>query len=871
MATDLERRFSRLRDPKQSVLSLAAKIGDWSTIYEVLDKKPDLVNFIPDNQTHGLLHHAIRSENEIAIIKILSIQGCDPNLIDRDGMKANELTDNQRLKEIIEAAQGGDTVESSNQNNLEFIDNFEEPLEGIEGQCLSKTTVDLQPKETIEATETNYQTEELIPNYETEGNLAEELDANINNSNEHSANDLTDNLPSEEVIETPKETLLSEDSNQCYQIVMDSAEEAQDSNTDRINISPVVRDELSEKQLTEEIHTKGNIETNEGDRLMETPEGSPQDIASLQELQETHTQETDLSPIGAQELSANKLTDELDARDSIESSDEVRPKKVQDQSYQKITVTFDELQNRDAIKINEMSLALENCQLVEVAKIIDTNQHLVNVVPPELGLGPLHQAAIMGDVDVVNKLLYYPASNPDIQTTAAQYNIHGPGKTAEELTTSEHVKEAISWKKQQLTQEYYACPTYVGITDSNHILMDYASHTIEAHKGLLCSDRFDSENFNVFPKMVEDVFLYTHYSSKWEQAREITCRDLNGFDNALAKQIMDKEKKSRDTFYQKLINIYTNKAVINWNLNSELKNQSVKDNEQSLKFSSYTVILNAILFVWDQLESYSKVTYKGMNLNEKQLNDYSVGIEFAWLNFVSSSSDKKVAQRFGKNKDKFKSLFIFDNKRQCKWSPKSIEKISNHEREKEYLYPCGAQFKVTKVETMGEFIHIYIELICVVDSTPLRSLFDETVARTEKNIETIKEESKQFEKDLSQLKYFIEIAKGKDVQMETNENTESNKAQIEKLNKAMENEKSSLSCLLDEINENISILENGLTVELPPNSPIPRKMSRIFFQDKPKDKQRQFQQLKVQVTEINKSVRNVAVSFSEVSEFAKLL
>ena len=565
MATNLESCFIKLRDSEASVMSLAAKIGDWSTVYEILGKRPELVNFIPEYRLWGILHHASHSENEKVVMHILSIPDCDPNLMSRDRLRANELTDNTRLKEIIEAAQAGRPIQT--------------PTEG-------------------------------------------------------------------------------------YHVIKES---------------------------------------------------------------------------------------------------------------------FEELRQVDAIKINLMSTALEKGDIVEVAKIIDTNQHLVNVVPPELGLGPLHQAAIMGDVDIVNKLLYYPASNPDIETTAAQHNTHGPGKTAEDLTTSEEVRKAINWKKQQLTQEYYTCPTYVDITDSNNILMEYAAPTIEAHKGLLCSDRFDSENFNVFPKMVEDVFLYTHYSSKWEQAREITCRELNGFDNILSRQIM--EQKSRDSFYIKLIEVYTSEKIrLYTNLNSELRNQAVKKNKSS-QFSSYAAIVNAILFVWDQLEPYTEVTYRGMNLDKSELNDYSVGTEFAWLNFVSSSSDRKVAQRFGKNKDKLKSLFIFDNKRQCKWSPKSIEKISNHEREKEYLYPCGAQFRVTKVETVGEFTHIYLELICVVDPTPLRSLFDETVARTEENIETIKEESKQFDKDLSQLKDIVETANTNQIEMYNNDNyeTHSDKEKPEKV------------------------------------------------------------------------------------------
>ena len=860
MATDLERRFSRLSDPKQSVLTLAAKIGDWSTIYEVLDSRPDLVNFIPENRSHGLLHRAILSENETAVVKILSIEGCDPNLIDRDGMTANELTDNERLKEILAAAQGSSPV----RNEQEYRDNFEASSVGDEEQCLPKTTVDLVPKESIEETQTDIQTETLTPNHEIEGNPSEDLEANtiVDDANVVSTNNPINNLNSNEIIEPLNEIIVLEETNLENQVVVKRLEEFQDSDADRMNINSTISNELSDKQLSEETDAKEIVEIR--DRLIETPEETcPIDGESVQEPQGTDSHETDiLSPIGAQGQSPDKLPDELHSRDSAESPDEVRSKNVQEQKHQDMRETFEELQNRDAVKISEISLAIENSQLVEMAKIIDTDQHLVNVVPPEIGLGPLHQAAIMGDVDTVTKLLSYPASDPDIKTIAAQYNIHGPGKTAEELTTSQEIKEAIIYKRQQLTQEYYTCPTYVNIADSNHILLSYASPTIEAHRGLLCSDRFDSESFDVFPKMVEDVFLHTHYSSKWEQAQELICKDLNSFDTMLAKQIMDNDKKSRDTLYQLLINTYASKAVVNWNLNNEMKKQLIRDSESSLKFCSYTVLLNGILFVWDQLESYTKATYRGMNLDVKELNDYSVGIEFAWLNFVSSSSDRKVAQRFVTNKDKFKCLFIFDNKRQCKWSPRSIEKISNHEREKEYLYPCGAQFKVIKVETVSEFRHIYLELICVVDSTPLRSLFEETVARTEKNIQTIKEEAEQFDRDLTQLKEFIEVSKDKD--------TQANKDQREQLNKSMENAKLSLNSLLNGINEDISILEFALTTQTQGSTtPLPRKRSRIFFQDKPKDKQKQFQQLKDTVIELNASVRNAITTFSEASELTK--
>ena len=534
-------------------------------------------------------------------------------------------------------------------------------------------------------------------------------------------------------------------------------------------------------------------------------------------------------------------------------------------------LSYEELEEADAILIEEMSIALEKGDIVEVVKIIDANQHLVNVVPPKIGLGPLHQAALKGEVCIVNKLLNYPASNPDIKTTAAELNPYGAEITAEELTDREDVKMEIRAKKHELSREYIKCPTLVDISDSNLILMDYTIPSIEKNRGVICSEMFQSSNFNVFTKMMEDVFLYAHFTSNWEKVREIACGELIRFDNQMASHV--KELETRESFYNNLLVLYTSsKLAVFKNVNEELRNQAVKNYKSIIRFSVYSALVSSILFVWEDLLPYTEVTYRGMRIEREDLDKYSVGTEFAWLTFVSSTSDQKIAKKFGKigMDNRCNCLFIFDNKMACKWSPKSIENISEFKREKEYLYPCGAQFKVIEVDTKDEkCTQIYLELICTVDPTKPRSLFDETVEKTTKDIEKLDEKVKQFGNGLSELNENVETVKGaknngnNEVQKE-----EEMKAKIETFLNTMGDDKSDIKSLLMEIKENIKLLDYGLTG----GESIGKNLLNKLFPNKNREKQRsEIQRLKEKLRPIKKLMKKYETSFIETSEHVNVL
>ena len=582
------------------------------------------------------------------------------------------------------------------------------------------------------------------------------------------------------------------------------------------------------------------------------------------------------------------------AKDSLpddkgnETNDDTISKEI---DYNVLVKTYEELRKADALRIEQISDALENGDMDKVVSIIDTNQHLVNVVPPKIGFGPLHQAAIMGDVDIVNILLYYPASNPDIQTTASEKNIHGPGKTAEQLTSNERVKESITQKKRELSQVYFDCPTFVQMNDSNKILMNYTAFPLDVYKGLISSEMFASSKFEVFTKMVEDIFLYTHLTIKWENAKEITCRELNRFDHPLAETV--KKFDTKETFYKGIIQIYTsgNKALFG-ELNTEMRKQAEKNSlihARFSKFRSYAAIVNAILFAWEEFQTYTGDTYRGMNIPEKILEKYTVGTEFAWLAFVSSSSDKKVAKRFGKkkgeqeskkkseNKEKAengnkeesektsKCLFIFNNKTECKWSPKSIESISKIQEEKEYLYPSGAQFRVTKVDEADGLKQIHLMLISPIDTSAPRNLFEETQMRSEQSIKNINKELSQFKKDLSELRDFKENINGENNNKCAPDVEEEIKAMEEKL-KVTIGDGSNMNNLLMEITENIDIMEYGLTDV---KYTLGKRMKQLIFQDTMKQKQQTTKRLRGELMEVTESLNTVKSSFQETIALLK--
>ena len=95
-----------------------AKFGKFTQIWDILDRKPHYLNYIPENRAWGVLHQAAYLGRKEAVVKLLSYPQCDPYIkTNQDtnnkfgpGRTADELTSHAELKCLI--------VESQNRYKL---------------------------------------------------------------------------------------------------------------------------------------------------------------------------------------------------------------------------------------------------------------------------------------------------------------------------------------------------------------------------------------------------------------------------------------------------------------------------------------------------------------------------------------------------------------------------------------------------------------------------------------------------------------------------------------------------------------------------------------------------------------------------------
>ena len=63
-----------------SRMVLAAKNGEWSVVFSILDRKPNIVNCIPEERAWGALHQAAWYKDGERVKKLLSYRTCDSEI-----------------------------------------------------------------------------------------------------------------------------------------------------------------------------------------------------------------------------------------------------------------------------------------------------------------------------------------------------------------------------------------------------------------------------------------------------------------------------------------------------------------------------------------------------------------------------------------------------------------------------------------------------------------------------------------------------------------------------------------------------------------------------------------------------------------------
>ena len=371
----------------------------------------------------------------------------------------------------------------------------------------------------------------------------------------------------------------------------------------------------------------------------------------------------------------------------------------------------------DEDAIDSIAKYVETNDWENVYGTLKCNSHLINVLLPDTRLTVLHQVAIDDNLDKVIQMLDYPASNPYVETVESESHRYGSGKTPGDLAADNpKILDVINEKKDLIKRYYLSLPYFNAPDKAEVIFLIFFSSVLEDYQNILCPKGMLATNQD-FQSILKQVFLYINNGANWVLAKREVAYQIRNFDvsysnilDITAKNKVSSPEEEKRNFYSKLIQIYTreDRKLIYYKLNNLFHEQFLlqgkdKISNTNLDLGIYALILNAVLTHWDELESYHGYTYRGIILEQNVQAELVDGYEFSFLNFLSCSV-MEGSLKFSKAN----CMLKIDNSTVCPWSPKLIGKHAATPEQGEYLYPCGARFKVVPSDSLN---YINLKLI----------------------------------------------------------------------------------------------------------------------------------------------------------------
>lgn len=327
--------------------------------------------------------------------------------------------------------------------------------------------------------------------------------------------------------------------------------------------------------------------------------------------------------------------------------------------------------------------------------------------------------------ETVHKLLAYPTCDSEVKTKQGR-NVSGPGKTplwlARHLKQNTPIASILNQFSNERKQRFGGTiPTYTTAKDGQKmdrdglplLLLSLANYKQMYHPGVISPHI-------AFGALLKQVFDYVDdsKSSHWESAMEKTSSSICGFDKAaadyLSTDMASLETTDEQRFFARTVKLYTKNHIyreVNNSLRRQCQGSKYKPTADDLTLGPYTLLLDTLLFYWPELRPVSTTTYRGMDLHDSDIKKYTVGTQFVWLNFISSSMDKSIANKFGN------TLFEISNdtSNAVYWRPRDLSHafLDLHEyQEEEALYPAGAEFLVTAIDKIDGKRRIKLRLMC---------------------------------------------------------------------------------------------------------------------------------------------------------------
>ncbi|XP_071146298.1 uncharacterized protein [Mytilus edulis] len=373
---------------------------------------------------------------------------------------------------------------------------------------------------------------------------------------------------------------------------------------------------------------------------------------------------------------------------------------AQDKSFPQYNIMKD---NRD---IQYMVNEAKRNRFQRIWTILDEKPYLINIIPENESYSLLHIATLLNNTDAVYKLSNFTSCDVLVKSAPTVKRKNTGGKTPEQLAKNNVIKVYLKTFTEEHMQERFGNTLVFFTTRAkgekyNRLGLPLMLLTMSSYKKTFFGNTSLSPSDHF-----QNLLNYTFQSSKvrLKNVENEVINSLYGFDANSANIL---RVNTTRLFYGRIIKLYTGNHVY-MEMNKALKREALFDyntyrpRSSALHFGPYALILDSLLTFWNELIPYTEITYRGVSVNIS--SHYDVNMTFVYLDFVSTTDDKKIAESFAGSHG---SVLVIDNTHFCAWQPRNIAKYSEFPHEKEYLYPSGAEFLVTAMDGR----HIFLKLV----------------------------------------------------------------------------------------------------------------------------------------------------------------
>ena len=275
----------------------------------------------------------------------------------------------------------------------------------------------------------------------------------------------------------------------------------------------------------------------------------------------------------------------------------------------------------DAELISVMVFSAKHGNWEIVWKILDNKPNLINCIPSDRAWSVLHQAVWHDNIDAVYILLSYPACDPEIKTKLDKSNDSGTGKKPIDLAKSEEIKAILrkaASKKQKTNDE---APTMLPCCKWENYLGECIQMSLSCCRDVLVPNKWSLTHHNSIQSIsiiMQTIFSFINSSNNWIKTRDNVSLTVQQFCNELGNELWSRNElvvDSKEQFFKRVINLYTEETRVYSEMNRMLRLQDVSiqghtTDGSDLSLGPYALLLNAILMYWKVLKKYTGKTYR---------------------------------------------------------------------------------------------------------------------------------------------------------------------------------------------------------------------------------------------------------------------